>query len=189
MRQILARMEILAHGGVTNYQPTGAGSGADTKPPTGESKPPHEHWARRWTLAVERDLEAEQREATTITRHRKDVIEKAQADLDSYLKRRKDAVVVGESQDALESRIVSKGKGWSVSDVAQYTRCNPKFVRRARKKAGVSEVDGTGLVAETVTRGERAERAKAMRARNIPLRAIAMHLGCDVATVHRDLAA
>lgn len=188
MRSILARMEMLAHGGVTNYQPTGAGSGADTKPPTGESKPPHEHWKRRWDLAVERDEETEQREAAPITTQRKRVIEKAQADLDSYRKRT-EGVVVGETEEELERRIIVKGKGWSVSDVAQYFRCTPKFVRKARKKAGVDQQDGTGIVVEMVTRDERAERAKAMRARNMPLRAIAMHLGCDVATVHRDLAA
>jgi DNA invertase Pin-like site-specific DNA recombinase len=44
------------------------------------------------------------------------------------------------------------------------------------------------VVLDMVTRDERAEKARAMRASGLPLRAIAMHLGCDVATVHRDLA-
>jgi hypothetical protein len=188
MRSILAQLEMLSHGAITNYSPTGTGNGADTKPPTGELRPPHEHWARRWTLAVEHDEETELREATAITSHRENVIDKAHADLDSYRKRM-EGVVVGETEEELETRIIRTGKGWSVNDVAQYCRCNPKFVRKVRRKAGVDEQNGTGIVMEMVARDERVERAKAMRERGMPLRAIAMHLGCDVATVHRDLAA
>lgn len=187
IRSILANLELLAHGTITNYSPTGGGGVPDSKQPSGELKPPHEHWRRRWLLAVECDEETEQREATTITTQRRDVIAKAQADLDSYRKRA-EGEIVGETEEELEARIVRIGKGWSVNDVAQHCRCNPKFVRKARKKAGVNEHDGKGVVVDMVTRDERVDKARAMRARGLPLRAIAMHLGCDVATVHRDLA-
>jgi hypothetical protein len=187
IRSILANMELLAHGSTANWSPTGRSHGGSYGRPPGDEHPPHEHWAKRWEKAVYDDLEEEYREATMITRHRKRVIEKAQADLDSYRKRA-EGRVVGESEESLEARVVREGTGWTIEEVAQHCRCTPTFVRRARRKAGIDEQHGKGIIVEMVTRDERAEKARAMRARGLPLRAIAMHLGCDVATIHRDLA-
>jgi hypothetical protein len=141
MRSILARMELLPHGTIMNYSPTGGGGSADTKPPTGELRPPHEHWAKRWEQAVYDDLEEEHREATTITRHRRRVIEKAQADLDGYRKRA-EGEIVGETESELEARVVREGDGWTAEQTAQHCRCTPTFVRKARLKAGRSVVTG-----------------------------------------------
>ena len=141
IRSILAQMEMLAHGTITNYSPTGGGGVPDSKPPTGDGKPPHEHWRKRWERAVYDDLEEEHREATTITRHRQRVIEKAQADLDGYRKRA-EGKIIGETEGELEARIVREGEGWTVEQVAQHCRCTPTFARKARLKAGRSVVTG-----------------------------------------------
>ena len=186
MRQILARMELLPHGSITNYSPTGVGGSADTKPPTGELRPPHEHWKRRWLLAVERDEETEQREATTITTHRSDVIEKAQADLDSYLKRT-EGLVVGETEEQLEARIVREGDGWSVGEVAQHCRCTPTFIRKARLKAGVSIETGKqpdGLRADSV---DQIAHARELARNGLTERQIAFFTGASKSTIRRVL--
>jgi hypothetical protein len=175
MRQILARMEMLAHGGVTNYAPTGAGSGADTKPPTGELHPPQEHWKRRWLLAIERDEETGQREATTVTRHRRDVLEKAQADLDSYLKRT-EGLVVGETERELEARIVREGEGWNVEQVAQHCRCTVTFARKARLKAARSVETGKVPKDVPLDAGDEIQRVRRLKEEGYTERGIRMIL-------------
>ena len=186
MRSILARMEMLAHGGVTNYQPTGAGSGADTKPPTGESRPPHEHWRRRWDLAVERDEETELRESAPITTQRRRVIEKARSDLDSYLKRT-EGLVVGETEQELEARIVREGEGWSVEQVAQHCRCTVTFARKARLKGGVSVATGKRPDGLKIDSSDQAERARGYAENGYTERGIAMLTGLSKSTIRRVL--
>lgn len=186
MRSILAQLEMVAHGTVTNYSPTGTGNGADTKPPTGELRPPHEHWKRRWDLAVERDEETELRGATTIIKHRKDVIEKAQADLDSYRKRT-EGVVVGETEQELEARVVREGEGWSVEQVAQHCRCTVTFARKARLKAGVSVETGKRPDGFSIDSPDQVERVRQYAANGYTERQMAMLTKLSKSTIRRVL--
>jgi hypothetical protein len=187
MRSILANMELLAHGTITNYSPTGGGGSADTKPPTGESRPPHEHWARRWEKAVYDDLEEEHRESAPITRHRRRVIEKAQADLDSYRKRA-EGQVVGETESELEARIIKDGEGEPVDRVALAMRCTPTLVRKARLKAGRSVVTGKAprdTVIDAPT--DQHDRARALAEDGHTERQIAWLTGLPKTTLRRIL--
>lgn len=186
MRSILAQLELLPHGSVTSYSSTGGGNGADTKPPTGESRPPHDHWKRRWDLAVERDEEVELREATTITTHRKRVIEKAQEDLESYRKRA-EGIVVGETEQELEARIVREGDGWSVEQVAQHCRCTVTFARKARLKDGVSVSTGKRPDGLKIDSSDQAERARGYAENGYTERGIAMLTGLSKSTIRRVL--
>jgi hypothetical protein len=140
-RQILAELELLSYGSTANWSPTGRSRGGSYGKPPGSEHPSHEHWRERWERAVWDDMEEEQREATTITRHRRRVIEKAQADLDSYRKRA-EGKIVEETASELEARIVREGDGWAVADTALHCRCTTTFVRKARLKAGRSVVTG-----------------------------------------------
>jgi len=178
MRSILARMELLAHGSITNYSPTGVGGSADAKPPTGESRPPHEHWARRWERAVwddeewtiERELVGEE-----VVKHRKNVIEKAQEDLDSYRKRT-EGLVVGETEEELEARIVREGEGWSVEQVAQHCRCTVTFARKARLKAGKSVTTGKAPKDVPLDAGDEIQRVRRLKEEGYTERGIRMIL-------------
>lgn len=130
VRQVLAELELLSHGTVTNYSSTGGGSGPDTKDPTGESHPPHLRWRSEW-------------EHATDDAHREYVLQAARADLRSYRKR--DLTLASapvESEVELEARIVREGKGWTVAETARHCLCTPTLVRRARLKAGVNAHTG-----------------------------------------------
>lgn len=145
-RQILAELELLSNVSAASYESNGHSIPHSTPPPGvrldgGSQKPPYEYWRERWLRAVWSDHEAELRESAPITTRRRDVIEKAQADLDSYRKRT-EGVVVGETEAELEARIVREGEGWSVEQVAQHCRCTVTFARKARLKAARSVETG-----------------------------------------------
>lgn len=197
MRQVLASMELLATGGVTNYAPTGAGGIPDSRPPSGvrfdgvSAMPLHLYWRKRYEIAVERDQEATIREGGEITKARQVVLSKAQDQLAVFKKRPKVTIQL-ETEAELEARIVKEGRGESVERIAQHCRCTPTFVRKARLKAGVSST--TGKLPESLNgplpKDERAEQARKMRHQEgMSIRQIAMFLKCDPMTVHRDLAA
>jgi hypothetical protein len=175
MRSILAQMELLPHGTITNYSPTGGGGGADTKPPTGESRPPHEHWRERWERAVFDDMEEEQREATTITRHRRRVIDNAQKELDS-LRKRPEIKVQGETEEELEKRIIRDGEGEPVDRVALAMRCTPTFVRKARLKAGRSVVTGNAPKDAPLDTEDQVEKVRRLKEEGYTERGIRMIL-------------
>jgi hypothetical protein len=188
MRSILAQLELLAHGTITNYSPTGGGHSADTKPPTGESRPPHLHWRERWERAVRDDeewtIDRELVNCEEIIKHRKDVIEKAQADLDSYRKRT-EGVVVGETEEELEARIVREGEGWSVEQVAQHCRCTVTFARKARLKAGVSVATGKRPDGLKVDSSDQSMRVREYAANGYTERGIALLTGLSKSTIRR----
>lgn len=186
MRSILAQLEMLPHGTITNYSPTGGGHGADTKLPTGELRPPHEHWRRRWDLAVERDEETEQRESAPVTTQRKRVIEKAQADLASYRKRT-EGLVVGETEQELKRRVVKEGDGWTVEQTAAHCRCTATFVRRARLQEGVSVESGKRPDGLSIDSTDELERARQYAANGLTERQIAMLTDLSKSTIRRVL--
>lgn len=145
MRSILANMELLAHGSTANWSPTGRSRGGSYGRPPGDERPPHEYWRARWERAVRDDeewtIEAMLTNCEEVVKHRRGVIAKAQADLDSYRKRA-EGEIVGETAGELEARVVCEGDGWTVADTALHCRCTTTFVRKARLKAGRSVVTG-----------------------------------------------
>lgn len=133
-RQVLAELEMLPHGTITNYHSSGGGE-ADTREPTGESSPPHLLWKREWEIAERRGDKNRLHEVHRL----------ATADLDSYRRSTGTGLQAGavETELEFEDRIIRIGKGWTVEQVAIHCRCTPTFVRRARLKGGVKVDDGT----------------------------------------------
>jgi hypothetical protein len=188
MRSILAQLEMLPHGSTANWSSTGRSRGGSYGRPPGDECPSHEYWRMRWERAVWDDLEEEQREAAiVVTRHRRDVISKAQKDLNSYRKRA-EGQVIGETEAELEARVVREGDGWTVEQTAQHCRCTPTFVRKARLKAGRSVVTGKAprdTVIEEPT--DQHERARALAEDGHTERQIAWLTGLPKTTLRRIL--
>jgi hypothetical protein len=117
MRQVLADMEVwLAYGSTTSWGPsTGSGDGYGCPP--GEGRPPHVEWRERWMRAsvLERDR----------------ILREAKEHLKSLLHQKR-IVIVEETQDELEKRVVAKCRqGWSIEEVANEFKVTKKFVRIA----------------------------------------------------------
>jgi hypothetical protein len=183
MQRILFEMKwLLPWGAIASYNATGGGGVPSSQPPAGvrlegqSEELPHVYWLRRWneTFGLER------KEA---------IYQAARKELDSWRKRPK-VKVKEETREDFERRLIEKGAGWTVDDVARSFKCLPKEVLRVRIKHGVTPDLGKTQAAtvEKLTRSDRAERARQMRSERMPLRSIALALSCDVATVHRDLA-
>lgn len=184
MHDVLIALEMLASGAVTNFDATGAGGVADSKPPAGvrfdgsSELPLHAYWHAKYERAVGHY-------------QREQVYNAARAELDAFKKRPKITIVM-ETEEELEGRIVKEGQGWTVEQVAIHCRCTTTFARRARLRAGVSVTTGTAPASLKVPlqRSERAAKARKMRNEDgMTIRQIAMFLKCDPMTVHRDLAA
>lgn len=123
MRTVLANLELLMHGTTASLDPTVVGGDDGGKPPTGELRPPHQQWRERWDRASEAG--------------RPEILAAARRELVSWRKRAVERVSE-ESKEALEARIVEKCReGWTVEEVAQHCRCNPKLVRVSWLKASV----------------------------------------------------
>jgi transposase len=124
-RQVLCEMELFMHGTTASLDPSGIGGDGGGKPPTGESHPPHIEWRERWNRAIG-------------THQQEKTLEAAVKDLKAYREGAKGRKVSGENIAELEERIVKKcGEGWTVEEVAQHCRCNPKLVRVSWLKASV----------------------------------------------------
>jgi hypothetical protein len=187
MNQLLAEMQLLPHGTITNYSPTGTAGAADSKLPTGESRPPHLYWARRWELAVARDEETEQREGAKVTKARTTVLEAARAELEAWRHRPADAKSFAEPEQSEDARMISEGKGWPVGDVAQKFRCTPTRVRRVRLKAGVSVTNGKGATLATVDTTNQREHARELAENGATERQIEFITKLPKTTVRRVL--
>lgn len=186
MRQLLAEMQLLPHGTTPNYNPTGAGGAPDSRMPTGESKPPHEYWARRWELAIERDEENELRESAPITKARRVVLDRAGVELDAWRKTPQ-VTIVSETEAELEARIVNEGQGWTVEQIAMHARCTTTFARRSRIKAGVSLLTGKPPPNVVLDLPDERERAQQLAAQGLTDRQIRMILKCGGSKVARLL--
>jgi DNA-binding CsgD family transcriptional regulator len=57
VRQLAAELELLSFGSTTSWNPAGGSSIPDSRPPSGESKPPHEAMLADWDVHGDRVLE------------------------------------------------------------------------------------------------------------------------------------
>jgi hypothetical protein len=170
-RQILGQMEVwLSYGTIMNLASSRGGDGSSGRPP-GDEHPAHLVWRERWDRAF----------------NKRKVLEDAQEALEGMLKQKVQAVVP-ETQGELEARVLREGEGWGVVEIAQHCRCTEKFARKSRLRGGVSLEDGKAIVQRRVEREQRVQEAREMRDRGLTLRQIAMQLGCNAATIQRDLA-
>ena len=175
-RQVIAELELLAHGKTATIDGSGGHSDEPMGCPPGERSPPHDYWRGVLGRALGDDH--------ALTK----VLEGATRELESWRPSPREATP-GETTDQFEQRLVKEGEGWAVQDVANHMKTTPKIVRRVRREAGVDEVTGLPVVRLILPSPERAAKAKAMRAENLTYRQIAAKLGCGVETVRRDLAA
>lgn len=101
------------------------------------------------------------------------------------------ASIGGETQAELDARIVEKN-GWTVKDVANWSRASETQVRAARRAAGRDPEFGERVEKrETLAEAQRRQEVERLRRppHNLSYRQIAAKLGVGLATIHRDLAA
>jgi hypothetical protein len=143
LRQVLAELETLSHGSTQSFAAApGAGSDESYGCPPGDSRPPHLIWRNEWDCNAQEEREGRRTPAQANER-REEILRHARDELVAHRKRdMAKAVVIEESTEELESRVVEVGKGWTVEQTARECRCTPTFVRRARLKAGAHPVTG-----------------------------------------------
>jgi hypothetical protein len=115
MRQILAELEMLGHGSVTAWNASGGGQ-ADSRPPSGESNPPHIEYAERF----ERDRSWE-------------TVEEARACLREWKRR---AAPARETDTSEDDWIIEDGEGYAADEVARRFNTTPARVRLLRSRNG-----------------------------------------------------
>jgi hypothetical protein len=155
VRALAANLELLSHGGTTAWGASGAGI-PDSRPPSGDSRPPHLQFLADWDRRGDRVLA-----------HWTGV-------LNSWKGCGK-VRPVGVSEDEW---ILKDGEGFSAVDVARRFRCTPTRVRRLRRAAGRHEE--TGEKGETIV-----DQAKRLRAQRVPVREIAARVGKHPTQVQR----
>lgn len=170
MRQVLAELELCSSAPTQNYAPTGRSSDSSSGRPPGDSQAPHLYWRERWLHAEDED------ECSMI-------LKGARSELAS-LRKQSRVVAATETAEQFQSRVAEKAKSWPIKDVARHFGVTPTFVRRALAKAQAREATERDLPVL-----DRQRRARELRAQHLTLRQIALHLGVNVATIHRDLAA
>jgi hypothetical protein len=146
-RQILGELEVLSHGSTQSFAAApGAGSDEGYGRPPGDEFPPHIIWRREWDTNSREEREGKRTPAQAKER-REEILRHARDELVAFRKRDlAKAVVIEETTDELEQRVVKTGKGWTVEETARECRCTTTFVRRARLKAGANAV--TGVIPE-----------------------------------------
>lgn len=174
MRQVLLRLELLSHGSTQAWNSSGSHAG---EPDDGVvalvcrgEPPPHEHWR----AVYERQRSDEGRLA---------VLCSARAELRAWTRR----AAPPASGKSLVELLIEDGEGHDARAVAERFGVAPSYVRRCRVRAGRDSEDGRVLGGCALDAGERARRARELRARGLTLRQIALHLGCSLDTVRRDV--
>jgi transposase len=173
MMQVLAEMEMLAHGTTQAWNPSGTGFAGAREFPPGELYPPHLWWAQEWARALLKEPVYE-------------------AALDVLQSWRRHEWRESESL-SLEQLVVQDGEGYSVEMVAQRYGISEPHVRRIRAKNGRRTEDGSRRDgAKAVELGKmpadrRLAEVERMKAQGVSNRAIAWKLGVDEITVRRDL--
>lgn len=168
MRQLLAQLELLSHGSVQAWNRSAKGEPTQVLP-FGESNPPHLYF---------RDVYTRQ-----ITDHgRGEVIGRAREELKKLQGREVDrSHVQEETVEELNERIVKRGEGFSVEEVASRMGVAPSQVRRARVAAEVSLLDGKPTDDRLESPKERAQR---MKAHGYTERQIGLILGKPQSTIN-----
>lgn len=191
MAQVLARMQLLATGSITNYSPTGHGV-PGSRPPMGvrldgaSPVPMHVYWHQKWGIAVDRDLEAEQREGTSITRARRETLKLATDVLDRSRKQHK-IVQNTETREQLEGRIVEEADGWEIDQAVQVFNVTPTFIRQARLKAGRNAKTGKRPDEKPNELEDKRKHARELAENGMTERQIGMITGLSKTTVRRAI--
>lgn len=168
-RQLLAELELISHGSTQSWNSSGRGESSAAFPP-GESAPPHLHWRARFTVAHPEALPA--------------LIEAARTDLKA-LRTRSNQAPASISVDLL---VIEDGTGYSPEHVAHSYGLTPAHIRRIRERAGRSIETGQAPDDRcTLDPIERAQRVRDLAAKGMTQKQIAMAVGCNQATVSRDL--
>lgn len=123
IRQVLAELELISHGTITNYNPSmSIGEKADPRPPGG-SGAEHIFWRHRYEQASTDD-------------GRRKVIREAREELDKLRRQEPSTRSAGETTLERNVRIVKEGEGFSARQVAIHFNCGERDVRKARMAAG-----------------------------------------------------
>lgn len=123
MREVLAQLELVSHGTITNYNPSGGGGESEQALPAGGSGAEHLKWRRLF-------------ERATSDKERRTLIDQAWQELEQLRGRVERPVPTGETLEQRNSRIVKDGEGYTVREVAIAFRCGEREVRKARTAAG-----------------------------------------------------
>lgn len=114
VRQLAAELELLSHGACTSWNPAGGAGVPDSRPPSGDSNPPHlqmlADWDRRGDVVLAHWLEV--------------------------LKQHKGGGRARPEGKSEREIVLDAGEGHSASDVADRFRLTPTMVRRWRTADG-----------------------------------------------------
>ncbi len=168
-RQVLAELELLPHGTITNYNASGSGE-ADTREPTGESRPPHLVWRREWEASGDED-------------GRERALRGARAELTAFREGQHMADIDLETEEQFAERVAQEGEGWTADEVALKCKCTPTFVRRARIKDGRDATTGIKLDDEHPLPVNKMEEARRLLARGLTVRQVSMFTQIPKSTV------
>jgi hypothetical protein len=114
VRQLAAELELLSHGACTSWNPAGGSGVPDSRPPSGESKPPHEAMLADWDAHGDRVLEK----------------------WSDVLKQHKGGGRVRPEGKSEREIVLDAGEGYSAEDVAMRFRLTATLVRRWRLEDG-----------------------------------------------------
>jgi hypothetical protein len=170
VRQLLAELELIAHGSCQAWNSAGGHGESTTVLPFGELHPPH---ITLRILYIEQHTDAGR---SSVVKAMEDELEAVRGHVDR-------SHVVGESREDEDKRIVKQGEGFNADEVALRFNCTPTRVRRARLAAGRSPRDGTAPRASVEVEDGQTE-ALRMKAQGMSVRAIAMVLVLPKSTIH-----
>lgn len=175
VRQVLAELELLSHGKTVSYNPSTSGGHSGSKPPTGESEPPH--------LVFKARFEACQSVSEALR-----VLDEAQAELDS-LRKRTTPVQGLDGEELLRRQILEDHVGNSAAEVAIRLYCTTSKVRKIRGDAMCDPESGIELLPVAGLPTGRANQAAHLHEMGYSQQEIADRLGVSQATVSRLLVA
>lgn len=126
MQNVLLELMMLMHGSTSSWNPTTSGDRERDPRPSGDSNPIAEQFAHRYDQAT-----------SEIAKRR--VLHDARDELDQWrgygIQR-----VAGETQAAIDARMVREGEGWTLDEVARAFSCTKTRVRNACADHGI-EID------------------------------------------------
>jgi hypothetical protein len=114
VHQLYLELALLSHGSTTSWNPAGGSSIPDSRPPSGESKPPHEAMLADWDAHGDRVLEK----------------------WSDVLKQHKGGGRARPEGKSEREIVLDAGEGHSARDVADRFRLTPTMVRRWRTADG-----------------------------------------------------
>lgn len=182
-RIVLGELELLSHGSTQSFAAApGGGSDEGYGRPPGDEFPPHIRWRGEWEKNAREEREGKRTPAEANER-REEILRHARDELVAHRKRdMARVVVVQESEEDLEARVVKEGKDWSIEETARHCRVTPTFVRKARLKA---ETDAKA--ADALTAEEKHERCRELAENGMSERQIEMVTKLPKTTIRRIL--